>query len=683
MRPSWSGADFAAPSASLSHSRCTWSRHMAPAITAYEGNQVMFYISGMAFLTLIFNATTCPNLLKFLRITQPSATTRKMLLWVHGRLIEQAAEHEQDCCAAGAEIMHWVLDDVKHHVETMPTHDDEDKVQSDNALKSCFRNLLAQKPKAVQCARPAELVQDFENALQEYKAVSHILKERMPKLPESTLVNKRKVLVNSLVLGLADPLNSQGYNSPPAEKSAAAGKSKVASVMVGVPSTTHKNGQPDDELDEDAVLDHIGVRPMSFDPLFMVAARNAFMELVRASYWEQIADGSFGQHGRGRAEAVLHSVEGTIASNEGKLNDLTFLQQELEPLSLTPDEDEPKELETSGMVNGVRRLAKSERFKTIVSISFVISVIIDIIWDSMKQNEYSHNLHSMWLGLEIALLLFFILEQSVRLFAYRMAYFKKVSNVFDGLLFLLIVVGIGLELDGKNTWLFTADFWVFRLIRVFRCIVPTRVADAIQFWQQLKKKFSGRGFSAEQAQCMEHILMNTAYCKAHVHAQHEFVEFFGRQHMPLPGEQACVILESHTLVYKASVAALKAATSLDQEALDDINILREGSSAVENMRKFISHAQEQNVISSSAAETLMEPMVHKQRDWINHIHGVELGTNSPGEKNLLASKKPDQEAMDRSESGSEASSRRAGAPKAKAKAKKYEDTWSSCLKFWE
>ncbi|CAE8650483.1 unnamed protein product, partial [Polarella glacialis] len=81
----------------------------------------------------------------------------------------------------------------------------------------------------------------------------------------------------------------------------------------------------DDELDED--LPNIGMRPMSFDPLLMVSARNAFMELVRANYWEQINDGFFGQHGGGRAEALLHSVEGTIASNEGKLNDLTFLQQ--------------------------------------------------------------------------------------------------------------------------------------------------------------------------------------------------------------------------------------------------------------------------------------------------------------------------------------------------------------------
>ncbi|CAE8733102.1 unnamed protein product, partial [Polarella glacialis] len=115
--------------------------------------------------------------------------------WFHGRLMEQAAEHEQECCAAGAEIMHWVLDDVKHHVEKMPTRDDEDKVHSDNTLKSCFRSLLAQKPKAVQCARPSELKEDFKAALQEYKAVSHILKERMPKLPESTFANKRKLLV--------------------------------------------------------------------------------------------------------------------------------------------------------------------------------------------------------------------------------------------------------------------------------------------------------------------------------------------------------------------------------------------------------------------------------------------------------------------------------------------------------
>ncbi|CAE8625453.1 unnamed protein product [Polarella glacialis] len=404
------------------------------------------------------------------------------------------------------------------------------------------------------------------------------------------------------------------------------------------------------------------------------------MELVRANYWEQINDGFFGQHGGGRAEALLHSVEGTIASNEGKLNDLTFLQQELEPMSGTPDEAaSPPPHTTSGLANGARSLAKSQRFQTFVSASIMVSVIIDIVYDSMKPN--SESLRPMWLGVSIGLLAIFLLEQSVRLFAYKTAYFKKASNVFDALLVLLITIGIILELSGMKNWLFAADFWVFRLIRVFRLIVPTRVADAIQFWQQIKKKFSGKGFSEEQAICMEHILMYTAFCKAHVHAQHEFVEFFGRKHMPLPGEQACVILESHTLVYKASVATLKAAASLDQEALDDINILREGSNAVKTMRKFISQAQEQNVISSSAAETLMEPMVHKQREWINHIHGVELGTNSPGDKNLPVRRTPSP-AMDRSEryrmEEEEEEAPRTGAkgsvaPKA---------TWASCLKFW-
>ncbi|CAE8593243.1 unnamed protein product [Polarella glacialis] len=171
---------------------------------------------------------------------------------------------------------------------------------------------------------------------------------------------------------------------------------------------------------------------------------------------------------------------------------------------------------------------------------------------------------------------------------------------------------------------------------------------------------------------MEHILMYTAFCKAHVHAQHEFVEFFGQQGMPRSGEQACVILESHTLVYRASVAALRAASTLEQEALDDLNILREGTAAVESMRKFIGHAQEQNVISSSAAETLMEPMVNKQQDWINHIHGVELGT-ATGAKNMPSL------AADKSESYRITDDFTGAVPPAVRKAPKAKAGWGSCM----
>ncbi|CAE8603457.1 unnamed protein product [Polarella glacialis] len=117
-----------------------------------------------------------------------------------------------------------------------------------------------------------------------------------------------------------------------------------------------------------------------------------------------------------------------------------------------------------------------------------------------------------------------------------MAFFKKTSNCFDMLLVLLIFIGIVLELAEWKGFLFSADFWVFRLIRVFRTLVPTRIADAIHFWQQIKKRLGRKGFAADQAHCMEHILMYTAFCKAHVHAQHEFVEFFGQQGMPRSGE---------------------------------------------------------------------------------------------------------------------------------------------------
>jgi len=61
-------------------------------ISEKDADRVLFYVGGVAMLTLVVNATTCPLIVKMLGITSMKDSRRRMLMLMHRRLLEMSAE---------------------------------------------------------------------------------------------------------------------------------------------------------------------------------------------------------------------------------------------------------------------------------------------------------------------------------------------------------------------------------------------------------------------------------------------------------------------------------------------------------------------------------------------------------------------------------------------------------------
>jgi len=62
-------------------------------VTASQAQRVLFYVAGIAFLTLVVNATSCPALVKYLQLNRPSGTKQMMMLNLKRKMSDVTNEH--------------------------------------------------------------------------------------------------------------------------------------------------------------------------------------------------------------------------------------------------------------------------------------------------------------------------------------------------------------------------------------------------------------------------------------------------------------------------------------------------------------------------------------------------------------------------------------------------------------
>jgi len=89
-------------------------------INEMDGQRVLFYVSGVAALTLLINATTCPLLVQRLGITQLPRAKKQVL-----RLLVQRLRHlsnERPHCGIVTKTIACMLDDVDNHMKAHGRH---------------------------------------------------------------------------------------------------------------------------------------------------------------------------------------------------------------------------------------------------------------------------------------------------------------------------------------------------------------------------------------------------------------------------------------------------------------------------------------------------------------------------------------------------------------------------------
>merc|ERR1719387_303536 len=80
-----------------------------------EADRVLFFVGGIAALTLVINATTCPRVVNNLGVTQLPATKRRLLFMLRRRLLE--VSHDAEYPPAVKRALKDMLDELEEQIK--------------------------------------------------------------------------------------------------------------------------------------------------------------------------------------------------------------------------------------------------------------------------------------------------------------------------------------------------------------------------------------------------------------------------------------------------------------------------------------------------------------------------------------------------------------------------------------
>jgi len=562
-----------------------------------EGKRVLFYTSGIAALTLLVNATTCPMLVRWLGIARPPATRRTVMEAVCHQLANEAsrqtrgtlAEHnaEEVCELTGLveSITVRMVNDMKHHAL-----DECEKEVSRVGDSTKSAGAGGQKSRAHRRGR------------------RNSTSDGGPKLAAQYL--KARSTYALLPPDLLELL-------------------RFPRVQLG----------GEEQVDS---LCELASRTQAAGASYRVV-KEAFLGLLRTQYWAMNDAGEFHDDGHARS-TLLESVGSAFESSQQGLADLRVIVwqmvcensrfvQDLDcidcvrefgrrsvassamSMSSTGEEEEEE--------NAFVRVMRSRQFQWGSTLLVAASTVVAIVEWSLPEEHFGARY-----DIPLSTLVFAVghlFEFAVCFGALERAYFCDSPWNAAGLALLLLgVVGSALELvlvveghDGPQTGLMKGTAKVLRVLWDLRLAARAYLTakergitsiDVMQGWRGALTAL--RNASHEDATMMSvrylHIL--TCFAVAHLHCQEQFIQYFGKRGEATDAEVAQVLIYSRVEVFNAAELACKLAGNVEGRALEALYVLRESSRVSEELLRFIAASHTSGILGSREAERLQHPL---------------------------------------------------------------------------
>jgi sodium/hydrogen exchanger 10/11 len=578
--------------------------------------RVLFFTGGIAALTLVINATTCPMLVNWLGITATCNARARVLLQIHRRLgqIGDKMNQRQDELEP---MIDRVLDEVKHHIElecvdigalliqSKAQHFSDDIcLQTTNDVASdCFKWWKL----ALTCKR-------FSLAKEAFEGTSFTTQELMGWDHAHPLLKQERSLCDLVELGRAEP---------------------------------------------DMVR----------------AVNEAFIALVRNQYWTQIDRGEF-VPGTNLAEILLNSATDAHIHANTRLADFRFVRKQFglsSPISIsdelrkgvsgftsssgspspgTDTQRSSKRKTSRGISQALhvnvgavevmttqvlcKKLSETVQFNVVMML-IVVADTIRVISDPDYRRGYITTVF------DTLFMTFFVVEMVVKLLGFRLTYFTNGWRVLDLMCIVLglfeIVMGMIMDSSGLTSDDLKSEFLLIKLGRIFRVMRTLRVVVFVKYLRHLRAQSKGRMVSPELADRLERIVTLRSFVQAHLHSHHEFVRYFGRlssaEKSPkyrsqaagvadagefgivTEPEQARCIIESWTMVYEAVVCGSKEIEQVNSEGpwiLEGMCTLRDSMVIADSFLKFALSAVHAGVIHETDAECIIHPISNHLRN---------------------------------------------------------------------
>jgi len=529
-------------------------------ISQGEADRVLFFVSGVAFLTMIVNATTAPALVRKLGITALPAAKRRLMKLLYQRLLYWSVDKANP--EAVTRSLRAMMNEVEEHLELD---------SCDGPAKPTIRHRIRKRSNTIQngmmlaekswMSQPNnELVSEHKMSAQFHEARKEEDLRLLPDLPEQSLLGK----------------------------------------------TAHMY-----ELLEKSVV----------DPKIAKAVNTVFCNIVCHDYWKQIDDGNL-RPGAPETDALLTSTRQAVSPLTVDLRDLDCLCQgtdlyrcnsgvgvsKVHPEVRLPSNEDLGSWELGGAeaaTNGVcYRIMHSRLFVSFIFVVIVLNSLHVGLEEAVRKEDDNH---PIWLVLEVIFTSIFVVEFVLKFIVLRLKYFLSAWNCFD---FLLVVLGVGgLIIDTQVTA--AADTArILRISRIFRVLRFLRIFRIFH-----AKMSNDKDVSEDTAKHMQRLTMLVSFIHAHINAEILMVKYFGGGNGKIDDENekeiARCIVQSQVAVYKAIELAIVEVNALPEGIMRELKWVQQRKAITESLEKFVMSAYSDGAISAREADSILAPLAHQ------------------------------------------------------------------------
>mmetsp|Transcript_23241 Transcript_23241/g.51423 ORF Transcript_23241/g.51423 Transcript_23241/m.51423 type:complete len:1252 (+) Transcript_23241:95-3850(+) len=615
-------------------------------VSAKDGRRVLFFVSGIAFLTTIINATTAPALVRMLGITALPDAQLRLLKMLSEQLVQWSSDHKQP---------EAITSGLRHMLEHL-----DDQITSQQSQQTRVAR-VTQMVGHLSAGKPGQTPSGTESGDQSPRS-------------DGDMHQLKSIKSTHIRDGTASKHVQDNANICEKLREAEAGYKSLRDSEEGLGMLEIKaqgggisKGIPAEHLllEVDDMVELMKGTPV--DEGMAKVVNRAFLSLVRTHYWRQLETGDL-RPGSDEAETLLTSVEVALSPLRADLMDWRYIVGRLRRHTVLSDDEwwevfpntlvqestqlndgmdsrkvhshMPDELGAIqgqvsampstfpsrakvGKLHGVPRVVGSAWFNVGISVIIILNGIWIAVEEKYQTDDGSNE--ELWLVGDFFFTAVFTIECILKLWVMHLRYFKDGSNVFDFVLVVLGLLGFAFTLisylQGENG---QGDITgIIRISRVFRVLRFLRV------FRLFNAKLSRDKLVSHELSCiMFRIMTCMSFIAAHLSSQKSLIKYFGgngKIDCEDEVEIARCIVQSQLSVYKAINVVAQMERQMNGSLVTDLKNTLERKEIAEALEEFVMTALADGAITSREAESMMHPLHHQIADCLALLNDTTEG----------------------------------------------------------
>jgi len=560
-------------------------KHGVYMIEEKQAMRVLFFVSGIAFLTTIINAISAPALVQWLEITAIPRAQQRLLKMVYQQLVNWSASNE---------IPGQVTESLRHTLVEI-----EKKFDSENSLKV---NL---------------------------------------DVPRNSLRPSGSSFVSRMSSSAKDKMKNMAWGNDGEDNCDIVSRLQTAENKFE--ATADSSYDLLDFLPDETLLQKVAditelITDKGFDVAMTKVVNKAFLSMLSTQYWKEISAGHL-QPGSEQANILLTSIRVSLSPLKADLNDLRIVEKCL-PKIIRADPSEwwkvfPEDsAELAAMKASVVNQERSQLDQFIRSAPFNLivgsAILLNAVWVAVEEAiRTDHDTSLVWLVADILFTAFFFLEFVLKFVVQKIKYFKDATNIFDFILVVLGIVGVIVNIHAQNEKkASTSEARTIRIARVFRMLRFLRVFRLFHAkWSQDKQ------VSLEVGSHMTRIHALESFAYSHLVSQMKLVKYFagnGKIDEDHEIEVGRCILQSQLQVYRALDLIVHENRQIAPPLRAAIAAVMKRKKITEKLEHFVMDAMHDGAISARDAETIMHPLHHQISEIMQELNDLDEGIIGTG-----------------------------------------------------